>query len=468
MKKFFKNVNEVMQRTPKKTKLIALVGIVLLLVLIIALVVTIIVRRRNNDIVTITYANWNLGSARDNALELRMIQSFMDMHPNIRVEIDQNITTTNWTDSLAIAASQNRLPDVFMLEDIGSKAANGWLMNITPHIWTDLDFFDLTSNVQEAMRINNIMYAVPFAQNIHGYFVNRDLLRDMGIDQPSFGISAHDFINAVRASTDLSRPTIGLNNAFSLVEWYPSAVNPIFDFFAYDGLGFALNSPEMQEAVRLAASLNNDGYTFDGIPYTGNFPAGNALGAFLDGQMAFFYGGSWNIDVMVNQTSFDWAFIGVPGGRSIITLEVLGIASSTNHPEEAYMLARWMSHGAEGSQRRLEYARDMGILPGSLPVSQSSYVLDELLKIMPAPGLLEIYQSIDRALIDGLRILPGYMQARFTAPTGVAVDDSLFTDIGVDSLIRYSIAGNIYFPDISYIAEEVARHQLDSAQIPFR
>lgn len=465
MKKILKNTT---QRIPKKIQLFILISTIVLLIALIVVIVTTFIRRRgrDSDIITLTYANANLGANHNDALELRMIQSFMDAHPNIRIEIDQNITSP-WTDSLASAARQNRLPDVFMLEDISIKAANGWLMDITSHVWADVDFFDLTGSIQEAMRLGGTMYAVPFAQHIHGYFVNRDLFRDMGMEPPSFGVSAGDFVEAIRAATDLNRPSIGLNHAFSFADWYPGAVNPLLGFFAFDGLGFALNSPEMREGIHLASELYSNGYTFDGIPYTGNFAAGNDLGVFMEGQMAFFYAGSWLADLMVNQAGFDWEFIGVPGGRSVITLEVVGISSTTDHPDEAYLFAKWMGHGTEGSLQRLKYAQEMDVIPSSWPVSQNREVMEELFQILPIPGLTEVYESLYRALIDGLRVLPGYMQARFTAPTGINIYGSRLADIGVDQLIRYSITGYAYFPDHGNIAEEIARYQFNSASAPF-
>jgi len=87
---------------------------------------------------------------------------------------------------------------------------------------------------------------------------------------------------------------------------------------------------------------------------------------------------------------------------------------------------------------------------------------------MPVPGLRYIYASMDRALLDGLRILPGYMQARFSAPTGVEIYGTPHTDAGIDPLIRYSITGDINFQDYSRLAEDVARQQLDAARAAFR
>jgi len=455
-------------------KKVLLIGLPLvLLCLIIALVMVIVLNRDEDplpDHITITYANWNLGPEQNNALELSMIQAFMDKYPHIVVEIDESIAQP-WMHSLATAANANRLPDVFMIEDIGASVTNGWLMDVTSLAWGDVDFFDLPSIVQEAVLVNGAVYALPFAQDIHGYFVNRDLFRELGLEPPAFGISADDFFDAVRATTNLSRPSIGLNHTLSFVDWYPGAVNPHMGFFAYDGLGFALNSPEMLEAIRIAAELHSMGYSFDGIPadsVADYFPIGYDLGAFRTGQMAFFYGGAGLMDMMINQVDFDWDFIGTPGGRAITTMEVIGISATSNHPEEAYLFARWMGHSTEGNMRRMEYSGELGIIMASLPITQNSQVLDALWQIIHAPGLQEVYNAMDRALIDGLRVLPGYMQARFSAHTGVAIAGTHHTNAGVDPLIRYSIIGDVYFPDYSEMAEEISRQQLEAALAALR
>ncbi|MCL2571646.1 MAG: extracellular solute-binding protein [Defluviitaleaceae bacterium] len=453
----------------ERKKLILIIGAVILACLI-GLIVFLIVRDGSDparDQINLTYANWNLGPSHDDPLELRMIQSFMDEHPHIVVEIDRSITLHTWMDTLTVAASEGRMPDVFMIDDIGAKVSNGWLMDITSFAWDDLDFFDLPRLIREASLVNGMVYALPFSQDVHGFFVNRDLFRELGIEPPSFGISTEGFLRAVRGATDLNRPSIGINHSLGFVDWFPGAINPHLGFFAYDGLGFALNSPEMVEAVGIASDIFNSGFTFYSIPagdVSDYFPIGYVLGAFRYGQMGMYYGGAWLMDVMLNQVSFDWDFIGVPGGRSVVSLEVIGVYANTAHPEEAYLLAQWMGHGTEGNLRRLQYARDMGITMNVLPVTQNRQVLDSLWQTIPAPGLQEVYAALDRAMIDGMGVLPGYMQARFSAPTGVAIPGTNHTNAGVDDIIRYSIIGDVDYSRYSALAEDVARHQIEIAR----
>ena len=454
------------QKVVKERKLLFIIGLACMALVIAFFVLRARLGGPRPDPITLTYANWNLGVNWNDPLELRMLQSFMDEHPHITVEIDTSIASP-WMDSISAAAYENRLPDVFIVDDLGTKADNGWLLDLTTQAWADTDFFDLPNLIQGGAMVGGRVYALPFTQDIQGYFVNRDLFRELGQEPPSFGISAPDFIAAARNATDLSHPSIGINHSFSFVDWYPGAVNPLLGFFAFNGISFALNSPEMLGAVRLAAEVHNNGYTFNSIPQNmvaGYFPIGYDLGAFRYGQMAMYYGGtSWLMNIMANEVPFEWDFIGVPGGRSVVTLEIIGISSHTDYPEEAYMLASWMGHGTEGNLRRLQYAQEMGITITYMPASQNRQVLDALFQMIPAPGLASAYGAMDMVLLDGMRVLPGYMQARHSAPTGVAIPGH-HTNAGVEHLIIHSILGDMYFPSHSAVAEEVARQALEAAQ----
>jgi len=456
------------KNAPKRKNGILLLCIIIILIGI-AVTAALLILRRNDrepqpDPITLTYANWNMTGG--NELEVQMIRSFMDEYPHITVHVDHSITLP-WMVGIATAAGENRLPDVFAIDDLATNVTNGWLLDLTSLAWADLDFFDLPRAIQEAVLLDGYVYALPAAQDIHGYFINRDLFRALGLDVPTFGISAEDFIDSARRATDLSHPSMGLNHSLSFVDWYPGAVNPALSFFGFDGRGFALNSSEMLEAVHEASALHRDGYTFASIPpdrVRDYFPIGYDLGAFRIGQVAMFYGGAWLMDIMLNEVAFDWDFIGVPGGRSVVTLDIHGVSVNTEHPEEAYLLARWMGHGQEGNLRRLQYAREMGITLDNFPITQNQEVLDSLWETIPAPGFRYVYDAMERALVDGARVLPGYMQARLSAPTGVDIPGTLQSNTVVGTLLNYSILGYVDFADYAAIAEEVARQQLDAAR----
>ena len=252
----------------KRKKLFLIGGPVLLFCLIagiVFLVMHIRGRADGREQITLVYANMNMAHGR--ALEQRMLQSFMDENPHIIVELDAHVTNpATWAASLATAQAENRMPDVFTVPDKAGMVSEGFLLDITNMAWADVDFLGVPRVIHQAVMVGSAVYVLPTSQDIHGYFVNRDLFRALGLRVPEFGISASDFIEVLRMSTDISHPSIALNRSFSFVDWHPGAVNPQLGFFAYDGTGFRLSSQEMLAAVRIAREINDAGYTWYNLP----------------------------------------------------------------------------------------------------------------------------------------------------------------------------------------------------------
>lgn len=403
------------------------------------------------ETITIRYANWNLGTEEDNNIERRMIQAFMDANPGIYVEIVEPFTD-GWTEGLAVAASVQNLPDVFMVNDTGMMAANGWLLDITEISNSDGEFLNLPGAVRNATQIGNTVYTVPFAQFFLGYFVNRTMFEELNLDPPEFGVSVDEFVNLVRHATDLNRPIVGLNYANQFAYWLPAARNSRFGFFGYDGTSYVLNSPEMIEAITLAAELTATGMTYGGLDYDQRaaFAAPWAGGAFNQGQVGMVWDGSWVIDWLPRyaaEANFELDFIGIPGGRTAVTLDILGIAATTSHPEAAYLFARWMGHGVEGYLRRLEIARQNDININSLPLSGDQRVHDAFDSLITIPGIRTALSELGNALVDGNKIVPGHVQGRFYAQTGISIPGTDYDNATVNQMIHHSIVGTINFAD---------------------
>ena len=418
--------------------------------------------------IVLHYANWNLGTADENNIERRMIQAFMDIHPHIIIEIDESITG-DWTEAMAMAASIGSLPDVFMVNDTGMMAANGWLRDISDIANADPEFTSLPGAIRGASQIGNVVYTVPFAQFMMGYFVNRTLFEELNLDPPEFGISVDDFLNLVRQTTDLNRPTIGLNYSNQLLYWLPGARNPNFGFFGYDGTAYVLNSPEMLEAISIATELAATGMTYGGLSYDQRnvFSMPWAGGAFNHGEVAFLWDGSWVVDWLPRyaaEANFELDFIGIPGGRTALTLDILGIASTTSYPEAAYLFATWMGHSVAGYLQRMEIAREHGININSLPVTSNQQVLDAFWEIIPLPGLRTALQNMDDALIDGNKIVPGHVQGRFYARTGISIPNTDYDNATVNQVIHHSIIGNINFADHADAVNAASRAEMIAAR----
>ena len=412
------------------------------------------------ETITLRYANWNLGTEEDNNIERRMVQAFMDAHPGIYIEIVE--VSGDWTEALATHAAVQNLPDVFMVNDTGMMAANGWLMDISAIANSDSEFTGLPNAIREATQIGNTVYTVPFAQFLLGYFVNRTLFEEFNLDPPEFNVTVDEFINLARQVTDLNRPTIGLNYANQFAYWLPAARNGNFGFMGYDGTAYVLNSPEMIEAINLAAELTAAGITYGGLDYDqrGAFAATWAGGAFNAGEVGMVWDGSWVLDWMPRyaaEANFELDFIGIPGGSTVVTLDILGIAYTTQHPEAAYLFARFMGHGVEGYLRRLAIAEANDININSLPISGDARVHDAFAPFITLPGIREAINNLDTALIDGNKIVPGHVQGRFYATTGIAIPNTDYDNATINQVIHHAIVGNVQFADHAEAVNSASR-----------
>ena len=403
----------------------------------------------NGDQIVLRYANWNLGTEEENNLERQMIQAFMDAHPNIIIEIDNSITPgeTHWNELLAIAASTGNLPDVFMVDDIGVNLTNGWALDISEIANADADFTALPENMQDAMSINNRVYNVPFAQHMFGYFVNLDLFDSLNLDAPTFGFSIEEFEEAVRLVTDLNSPIIGTNHIDYFIAWYPGALNANMGFLTFDGEEFNLNSPEMLNAVQTAVELSSNGFVFDELEEAQreSFNGGWGGEVFFNEQMGLLWDGTWAVGSIAEQSNFNWEFIGVPGGRPMVTTDVLNIATTTTHPEEAYLFAMWMGSGSNGFTRRMELAQENQTIVNALPITGNQTLLTTFWEMLGVPGIALAYENLDNALIDRNKITPGWPTVRHHAQTGIQIQDNDNATVG--DVLHNAVRGNINFAD---------------------
>ena len=378
--------------------------------------------------IVITYANWNLGTEEENNIERRMIQAFMDAHPGIIVEIHEGVSVYNgtpWQERLAVAASIGDLPDVFMVNDIGFSVAGGWAYDLTAIANADADFNALPASMQDAMRLNGNVYMVPFAQHMFGYFVNTDLFDSLNLDAPTSGFSVEELEAAIRATTDAAAGRIGTNHVNYFAAWGPGALNADLGFFTFDGANLHVDAPEMVTALNLAMELNTNGFVFDGLPYEQRaaFDGGWGGEVFFNGGMGLLFDGTWAVGNIDAQSDFNWEFIGVPGGRPMVTLDVLNVSSTTAHAEAAFALANWMGSGTAGFTHRMELAAEMGTVVSALPISGNQAMLDQFWTTLGVDGIAVAYENMANALIDPNKVTLGWRDTRFYTDTGITIGD---------------------------------------------
>ncbi|WP_172971094.1 ABC transporter substrate-binding protein [Bacillus sp. THAF10] len=415
--------------------------------------------KSKEDQVTIKFASWALGTEEDQNLERLMIDAFEEEHPNIKVEIDESIATDDWNNSLSSAASANAMPDLFMVSQVPTGLANDWLLDVTEMAKADEEFAKIPEVVTNSVTYNESIYAIPSAQHFLGYFVNKDLYNQANLDVPEYGFSVDEFTESVRSITNVKNGVVGLNNPFAIVDWYPSAVNEAIGWYTFNDGEYHLDSNEFISGVNLTSNFVTNGYSYDNLTddQKANFNGEHAGEVFASGGIGLNWDGSWAVENFSKNLDFDWDFVGTPGGRTVIVNDFMGISKSTEHPEEAYTFAKWMSFGKEGFLKRIDLAVEHEKAINNLPVTQDEEVLDAFFEVQDIPGLRTAYDNLGKGIVEPVKTVPGFVQSRWEAPTGVAVGDN--PNVNIAGLIDASIKGELKIEDYAAQINELANQK---------
>jgi len=443
--------------------------------------------------ITITYASWNLGSpdTLDTNMERLMIEAFEDAHPGINVEIIERPKvpgTTgdmDWNEFLAARASTQTLPDVFQSDNIPQYIINDWTYNITDIAMADSEYLNISEDIRGVATYDEKVMAIPNAVFYAGYIVNKSLYEYMGQTAPTTETTMEDFIEVTKAAADHTSTTnegvVGLEGIEHIIHWYPAQLNDDYGWYTLSDNGFNLDSEEFENALSLYRDLRTDSsFVWEalmdaiaeedsGIDISTMFP--EPVGAYFDNGAIlakWFY--SWDfgwIQTKISDGDYTWDldFIGTPkveGNKKVpIVADFFTIASNTEHPEEAYELAKWMGFGKEGYLKRVELSNTVeGVSKVNFaPIQNDVELLDAYFELYPGlPGLRTIIEN-GSFIVEPPKYLPGYIDARYQ---GTYDADNKMGDIMLQLL-----AGEIQYADIKTLLNQKANDLYNQAKTTF-
>lgn len=410
--------------------------------------------------IVINYVNWNLGTEAENNIERKMIAAFEEAHPNIDIQLDESFDYSKYGDSLAAAAAAGKLPDVMMLPNIPFGLTNEWLLNLKDIAASDPEWANIPKALENATHYGVGIYAVPAGMFFQGYFINQDLFEQANLPELNYSPTWDEFLNAVKTLNNPSEDILGLSEAVQIPDWYPASVNSQLGWFTWDGQQYHLNDPVFIEGVNKAKEILQGKYTFDSltedekVKYNATWHGD----VWNQGKVAVRWEGTWATKDFSN-LNFKSKFIGIPGGKFILIGDFIGISKSTEHQQEAYEFAKFMTFGKDGILKRMELNTDGSYT--SLPMTTDQGILDQYFANGGYEGLKEAYDNIDNAILEGVKFIPGVVRSRWEAPTGVKVGDKENANLG--DLILNSIQGGTKIEDYAEQINKLANDEYKAA-----
>ena len=369
--------------------------------------------------IELSYADW--GDAELNQI---LIDAFMEEYPHIKVTLREDITGTGaaFTANLLNAMAGGVLPDVFAIDNVPTGYTNGMLLDITDMWDADPDTAYVYPNILDTAIYNGRRYAMPSFQFIKGIYINRTVFNDYNIPVPPKDWDYDQFVDVA-----IQIRQAGQNDmVYAIDPWFgdldfetiwPGLDDADVGYNTWDGERFHFTSPAWIDAYNRKLELWQMGVPASHTPEELELIGGPTVWPWFTGHTAMSIDGSWmlwQIDSMFESEGFDVGFWPYPGGAAgqfpptILDFQV--ISSQTLYPEEAYLLAKWMTFGREGWMTRLDVMEQRGdIYLDRYPVADYPEVWAKASQFIDnVEGLRESIELLDRSKPDLDKWLLGY------------------------------------------------------------
>ena len=377
--------------------------------------------------ITLRFASWALGTEEENNLERQMIKAFEDAHPNIKIEIAEEITG-DWNEALATAAAGNNLPDVCIIATVPTAVANGWAMELGDLIAADSDWNMIPQSLRDSVTYNGKSYGIPTSMHLAGIFMNLDMFEDMNVTPLTYGYTWEEFMEAVEKVHNPSQGTAALKYVNDFANFLPYLWDENQGWYTYDGEQVHLDSPEFIRAIKETQNLVN--YSWAGLSDDQkSLTAGAETGdydAWKQGYTAMWYDATYSCGGFgTGEFSYSAQYVGLPGGKNVIIPDYAFISATTKHPQEAWEFAKFMFWGLDAARNRMAIA-DADETQGytAIPITADDAILDAYFASFPVDGVREAYESMDTngTVVEAFKFAPGYSNARWNGPTGIELD----------------------------------------------
>ena len=399
--------------------------------------------------IELTYADW--GNA---AFNQRMIDAFMVKYPHIRVTLRTDIAGSGaeFTGNLVTAAQAGLLPDVFATDNVPTVINAGLTLDVADMWDEDADAQLVYDNIALTGVYNGKRFAVPSFQFLKGILINLDIFEEANlssvdgkyrIDNDGYPVkdwTHSEFVEIAKAikNFDLANPenlVVGMDTWYGSPDFqqvWPMMNNANVQYDTWDGEAFHYTSTDWISAMQAKVALHQltDGTTTRFTEADYNAEENAALRTYMiqEGYAAMDIEGSWQFGIInyaKETNNINLGFWPYPSGTAGLfpptILDYQCISYQTAHPEEAFLLAKWMTFGRDGWLARLdllEADRDAKIAAGEMPafldrfpVADYDGVWDRVFDLVDGiEGIDYILNRIEFSKPDLDKWLPGYKE----------------------------------------------------------
>ncbi|MFW6257015.1 MAG: ABC transporter substrate-binding protein [Bacillota bacterium] len=356
--------------------------------------------------VELKYASWE-----EPEVEEKMVEKFMEAHPEIKVEIDDSIDWP-WNETLSSAASAGELPDVFWVFELPISVQNEWLMDISSLWEEDPETDKVYEDIADTAVYKGKRFAAPSFQHPMGVFLNKTLFEENNQPLPDYDWTLDDMYEMSILLSNPAEDIYGLQGT-NFHEHWPAINNHDLGWNAYDGEKFRFTSSDWTDAYskgRELRELDVDAAELSSEELEEIFGDEEA-NPFVEGNVAMNIDYSWalpEISEMDEEIAFYPYPQGEDGRNTYVVNDYIGLSSETEHPEEAYELMKFMTFGEEGMEARYDIYKEQGTDLSQWPVANHEKIWEKIENEFNVDGIDEVADSLDeKTFVDLYKWVPG-------------------------------------------------------------
>ena len=355
--------------------------------------------------ITLRFAAWF-----DRDLQQHLANAFMESHPDIYVElleIDQN----SWSSGLQNLASTGDLPDAFCTFDLATATANGWTADITDYYDADPTTAKISEGLKVAGVYNGKRYGLVTEQYPCVVLLNKTVFDENNIALPGYDWTIDEMYNLATQLTKVNEHKFGLgDNVLSyLRDVYNAAYTTDTWQYGYNPEAGTFDTEYLAKGYSKGLELLNNQIAGD--------PSAEELQEWFGdpdvwlpktGNQAMQLDWYWTIETVKNYDD-EWLVYPFPVGTSgrVQTIVNVGCVSETSeNPDLAYELLKFMTFGEDGWKARFDWYKD-NMLPASVPIVNDEEILNLLKDLTPGDDYAAVYDSIGRSVADIKKWVPG-------------------------------------------------------------